>query len=216
MTLHLHSFFNSSTSYRVRIALALKGIAHDVTGVDIRADAHKQPAFMPALNATSAVPVISDDGGFSLGQSLAIIDWLDAQVPEPRLIPAEPMARARVLELSYLIACDIHPVNNLRVLRFLGNEFGADAAARDRWYRHWIAEGMAGVERLLKSHGHGPFCFGNTPTLADCCLIPQIANAVRTGCDTAPYPRAMAIHAHATAQPAFIAAAPRNQPDFDQ
>jgi len=102
------------------------------------------------------------------------------------------------------------------VLRYLSAEYGADTGARDRWYRHWIAEGMAGVERLLDAHGSGPYCFGAAPTLADCCLIPQIANAVRTGCDTAPYPHAMAIYAHATAQPAFIAAAPRNQPDFDQ
>lgn len=216
MTFVLHSFFNSSTSYRVRIALALKGVAHDIVGVDIRADAHKQPGFMPGRNATAAVPVLDTGHGFSLGQSLAIIDWLDTQIAEPRLIPAEPLARARVLELAFLIACDIHPVNNLRVLRYLGSEFGADSAARDRWYRHWIAEGMAGVERLLNAHGSGPFCFGDAPTLADCCLIPQIANALRTGCDTGPYPHAMAIHAHATAQPAFIAAAPQGQPDFDQ
>ncbi len=216
MNLHLHSFFNSSTSYRVRIALNLKGVPHDVLGVDIRANAHQQPAFMPALNASAGVPVLSNDSGFSLGQSLAIIDWLDAHWPEPRLIPAEPLARARVLELAYLIACDIHPVNNLRVLRYLGDELGADADARDRWYRNWIAEGMAAAERLLDSHGSAPFCFGDAPTLADCCLIPQIANAIRTGCDTSPYPHSMAIYAHATAQPAFIAAAPRNQPDFDQ
>ena len=216
MTFVLHSFFNSSTSYRVRIALALKGVAHDVAGVDIRAGAHKQPAFMPGRTASAAVPVLSDDNGFSLGQSLAIIDWLDTHWPEPRLVPLEPLARARVLELAYLIACDIHPVNNLRVLRFLGSEFGADSAARDRWYRHWIAEGMAGVERLLDAYGGGPFCFGAAPTLADCCLVPQIANALRTGCDTGPYPHAMAIYAHAIAQPAFIAAAPHNQPDFDQ
>lgn len=216
MNLTLHSFFNSSTSYRVRIALALKGITHDIVGVDIRADAHKLPAFMPDRNAAAAVPVLSDDSGFSLGQSLAIIDWLDAQWPEPRLIPADPFDRARVLELSYLIACDIHPVNNLRVLRYLGAELGADSAARDRWYRHWIAEGMAGVERLLDSNGRGLFCFGDAPSLADCCLVPQIANAVRTGCDTAPFPHSMAIYAHATAHPAFIAAAPGQQPDFDQ
>ena len=216
MALHLHSFFNSSTSYRVRIALALKGVPHDVLGVDIRADAHRAPAFMPALAASAAVPLLSDDDGFSLGQSLAIIDWLDSRWPEPRLVPLDPLLRARVLEFAYLIACDIHPVNNLRVLRYLGRELGADADARDRWYRHWIAEGMAAVERLLLGHGRPPWCFGDAPTLADCCLVPQIFNAVRMGCDTAPYPLAMAVHAHATAHPAFIAAAPRNQPDFDQ
>ena len=215
MALTLHSFFNSSTSYRVRIALALKGVAHDIAGVDIRANAHKLPAFMPDRTATAGVPVLSDDG-FNLGQSLAIIDWLDTHWPEPRLIPADPLARARVLELAYLIACDIHPVNNLRVLRYLGSELGADADTRDRWYRHWVAEGMAGVERLLDSHGSGPFCFGAAPTLADCCLIPQIANALRTGCDTAPYPHSMAIYTYATALPGFIGAGPRNQPDFEE
>lgn len=214
MTIQLHSFFNSSTSYRVRIALHLKGLAHDYIPVDIRTGAHREPAFMPDLNATSAVPVLVFDDGTSLGQSLAIIDYLDALYPEPRLVPADPLQRARVLELSHLIACDIHPVNNLRVLKYLSSKLGVDTAARDEWYRHWIAEGMAGVERLLERHGSKPFCFGENPTLADCCLIPQIANAERTGCDTTPYPLAMAVYAHALAQPAFIAAMPRNQPDF--
>ncbi|MFZ4690459.1 MAG: maleylacetoacetate isomerase [Polymorphobacter sp.] len=211
--MQLHSFFNSSTSYRVRIALNLKGVPHHIVGVDIRTGAHRLPAFAPDLNATAAVPVLVD-GDESLGQSLAIIDWLDSRFPEPRLIPAEPRLRARVLELSYLIACDIHPVNNLRVLKYLTSEFGISQAARDGWYAHWIAEGMAGVERLLARHGTPPFCFGDAPTLADCCLVPQIANALRTGCDTVPYPRAMAVYAHALTVPAFQAAMPANQPDF--
>ena len=215
MTIQLHSFFNSSTSYRVRIALHLKGVAFETVPVDIRTGAHRVQAFMPDLNATSAVPVLVIDDETSLGQSLAIIDYLDALYPEPRLIPQDALQRARVLEMSHLIACDIHPVNNLRVLKYLSSRFGADTAARDEWYRHWIAEGMSGVERLLQRHGGGRFCFGETPTMADCCLIPQIANAVRTGCDTTPYPLAMTIYAHALAQPAFIAAMPRNQPDFD-
>jgi maleylacetoacetate isomerase len=119
-----------------------------------------------------------------------------------------------VLELAYLIACDIHPVNNLRVLKYLTGDLGVATEAKDAWYAHWIADGMAGVERLLERHGGGPFCFGDTPTLADCCLIPQIANALRTGCDIAPYPRAMAIYGHAIQQPAFKAAMPASQPDF--
>jgi maleylacetoacetate isomerase len=215
MTIQLHSFFNSSTSYRVRIALHLKGVAFETVPVDIRTGAHRVQAFMPDLNATSAVPVLVIDDETSLGQSLAIIDYLDALYPEPRLIPQDALQRARVLEMSHLVACDIHPVNNLRVLKYLSSRLGADTAARDEWYRHWIAEGMSGVERLLLRHGGGPFCFGETPTMADCCLIPQIANAVRTGCDTTPYPLAMTIYAHALAQPAFIAAMPQNQPDFD-
>lgn len=211
--MQLYSFFNSSTSYRVRIALNLKGLAPDIIGVDIRTGAHRDPAFMPGVSASAGVPLLID-GDISLGQSLAIIDWLDGRHPEPRLIPAEPLARARVLETSYAIACDIYPVNNLRVLKYLTAELGATTAARDAWYAHWIAEGLAAVERLLVRHGSPPFCFGDTPTLADCCLIPQIANALRTGCDTRPYPRAMAIYAHAIAQPAFAAAMPANQPDF--
>jgi maleylacetoacetate isomerase len=212
--MELYSFFNSSTSYRVRIALNLKGVAYDSIGVDIRTGAHRQPAFAPGRNATAAVPVLGLVDGTSLGQSLAIIDWLDAQYPLPRLIPAASPARARVLELACLVACDIHPVNNLRVLKYLEAELGIGAAARSAWYAHWIAEGMAGVERLLERHGAPPFCFGEQPSLADCCLIPQIANAVRTGCDTAPYPRAMAVYAHALGQPAFAAAMPAKQPDF--
>jgi maleylacetoacetate isomerase len=211
--MELYSFFNSSTSYRVRIALNLKGVPHDIIGVDIRTGVHKDRGFVAGGAANAGVPQLAD-GDVTLGQSLAIIDWLDARVPEPCLIPAEPLARARVLELAYLIACDIHPVNNLRVLKYLTGELGVSAEAKDQWYAHWIAEGMAGVERLLERHGGGPFCFGDTPTLADCCLIPQIANALRTGCDTAPYPRAMAIYAHAIEQPAFKAAMPVNQPDF--
>lgn len=211
--MQLYSFFNSSTSYRVRIALNLKGVAHDIIGVDIRTGAHKDRAFVAGSAANAGVPQLVD-GDVTLGQSLAIIDWLDACHPEPRLIPADPLARARVLELAYLIACDIHPVNNLKLLKYLTSELGVSAQAKDQWYAHWIAEGLAGVERLLERHGKGPFCFGETPTLADCCLIPQIANALRTGCDTAPYPRAMAVYAHAIDQPAFKAAMPANQPDF--
>lgn len=210
--MQLYSFFNSSTSYRVRIALNLKGVAYDTIGVDIRTGAHREPGFMPDLNATAAVPVLAD-GDMGLGQSLAIIDWLDNRYPEPRLVPAEPLVRARVLELAYLIACDIHPVNNLRLLKYLTGELGLGVAAKDAWYAHWIAEGMAGVERLLDRHGGGRYCFGDAPTLADCCLIPQIANALRTGCDVALYPHAMAIYTHAIAQPAFKAAMPANQPD---
>ena len=211
--MQLYSFFNSSTSYRVRIAINLKGVAHDIIGVDIRTGAHRDRSFVDGGAANAGVPQLVD-GDMTLGQSLAIIDWLDARHPEPRLVPADPLARARVLELAYLIACDIHPVNNLKVLKYLTGELGVTAEAKDRWYAHWIAEGMAGVERLLERHGSGPFCFGDAPTLADCCLIPQIANALRTGCDTAPYPHAMAVYNHAIAQPAFTTAMPANQPDF--
>lgn len=211
--MQLYSFFNSSTSYRVRIALNLKQVPYEIIGVDIRIGAHRDPAFMPGMAASAGVPHLVD-GEMGLGQSLAIIDWLDGRYPDPQLIPAEPLARARVLELAYLIACDIHPVNNLRLLKYLTGELGVSAAAKDAWYAHWIAEGLTGVERLLERYGTPPYCFGDSPSLADCCLIPQVANALRTGCDTGPYPRAMAVYAHALAQPAFIEAMPANQPDF--
>lgn len=214
MTIRLHSFFNSSTSYRVRIALNLKGVAYDYVGVDIRTGEHKAADFTPGLNATAAVPVVEFDGGVRLGQSLAIIDYLDVLYPEPRLVPVAGLARARVLELAYLVACDIHPVNNLRVLKYLQAEHGVSGDGKDEWYRHWVAEGLAGVERLLADYGEGPWCFGDAPTLADCCLVPQIANAERTGCDTSPYPLAMAVYAHALTQPAVQAAMPKAQPDF--
>ena len=210
--MQLHSFFNSSTSYRVRIALALKGLAYDYVPVDIRKQAHQAPEFI-ALNPSANVPLLSD-GGTELGQSLAIIDYLDAKYPQTRLIPEDPALRMRVLELSYAIACDIHPVNNLRILRYLKTELGVSDEQKDAWYAHWIAEGLAAVERLLERHGSGPYCFGDAPTMADCCLVPQVANALRMKCDTSAFPRVMAVYQHCEAQAAFKQAAPSAQPDF--
>lgn len=212
--MELHSFYNSSTSYRARIALALKGLAYDYVPVNIRGRAHLTPEFV-ARNPSANVPLLSD-GDTDLGQSLAIIDYLDAKYPEPRLIPTDPALRMRVLELSYAIACDIHPVNNLRILRYLKNELGVSEEQKDAWYAHWMAEGLAAVERLLERHGGAPYCFGEAPTMADCCLVPQVANALRMHCDTTAFPRVMAVYAHCVAQPAFKQAAPAAQPDFDQ
>lgn len=209
--MQLYSFFNSSTSYRVRIALALKGLAADYHGVNIRTGEHRAPDYAE-LNPARVVPTLVD-GDFSLGQSMAILDYLDQRVPEPRLIPQEPRLRARVLELANVIACDMHPVNNLRILKYLQGPLGLSAAQKDAWYAHWAAEGFEAVERLLALHGSGPWCFGDQPTAADVCLVPQVANALRAGCDLAPYPRVMAVHAHAQQHPAFIAARPQEQPD---
>ncbi|MFP6561324.1 maleylacetoacetate isomerase [Paraburkholderia sp. B3] len=214
--MQLYSFFNSSTSYRVRIALNLKGVAYEYEGVNIRVGAHRDAQYVAGVNPSASVPAIVD-GDFHLGQSLAIIDWLDARYPEPRLIPAEPEARARVLELAYLIGCDIHPVNNLRILRYLQDELKVSAAQKNAWYRHWVDEGMAAVERLLERAApthEGPWCFGAQPTLADCCLVPQIANALRMGCELDAYPRSLAVYRHASAHPAFVAAEPQRQPDY--
>ncbi|MBP0620606.1 maleylacetoacetate isomerase [Cupriavidus consociatus] len=211
--MQLYSFFNSSTSYRVRIALALKGLPYDYLGVNIRTGQHRVAEYVDGINPSASVPALVD-GDFTLGQSLAIIDYLDARHPEPRLLPQDPVQRARVLELSMLIGCDIHPVNNLRVLRYLQDTLKVTPGQKDAWYRHWIDEGMAGVERLLARQGHGNWCFGDAPTLADVALVPQVANALRMGCDLGRYERAMAVYAHASAHPAFAQAAPARQPDY--
>ncbi|CAG9168810.1 Maleylpyruvate isomerase [Cupriavidus laharis] len=211
--MQLYSFFNSSTSYRVRIALALKGLPFEYLPVNIRTGQHREAEYVQGINPSASVPALVD-GEFTLGQSLAIMDYLDAHYPEPRLLPQEPERRARVLELTSLIACDIHPVNNLRVLRYLQDVLKVTPEQKDAWYRHWIDEGMAGVERLLALHRKGLWCFGDSPTLADVTLVPQIANAQRMGCDLSPYPRALAVYAHASVHPAFAKAAPKQQPDY--
>ncbi len=210
--MQLYSFFNSSTSYRVRIALALKGLDHAYRPIDIRKYEHRAADYL-ARNPSGGVPMLVD-GDMSLGQSLAIIDYLDATHPEPRLIPGDASLRARVLELSSVIACDIHPVNNLRVLRYLHKVLQVTPEQKNAWYQHWIAEGLTAVETLLAQHGHGPYCFGDAPTLADCCLVPQVANALRTDCDVTPYPKVMAVYKHCGEQPAFQRAQPSAQPDY--
>lgn len=211
--MQLYSFFNSSTSYRVRIALALKGLDYDYKGINIRVGEQKNDDYR-ALNPSQGVPLLVEDDGTALSQSMAIIDYLDETHPEPRLLPAEPRARARVLELANAIACDMHPVNNLRILGYLKNRLEVSEEQKNDWYRHWIAEGFGAVEALLERYGHGPYCFGEAPTLADCCLVPQVANAERMGCDLSAYPRVMAVYQHCQRQPAFQQAAPSRQPDF--
>lgn len=211
--MQLYSFFNSSTSYRVRIALALKGLDYDYKGINIRVGEQRADDYR-ALNPSQGVPLLVEDDGTALSQSMAIIDYLDETHPEPRLLPAEPRARVRVLELANAIACDMHPVNNLRILGYLKNRLEVSEEQKNDWYRHWIAEGFGAVEALLERYGHGPYCFGEAPTLADCCLVPQVANAERMGCDLSAYPRVMAVYQHCQRQPAFQQAAPSRQPDF--
>lgn len=208
----LYSFFNSSTSYRVRIALALKGIEYEYVPVNIRTLEHRAADYV-AMNASANVPLLVD-GDMVLGQSLAIVDHLDTSVPMPRLIPLDLPRRARVLEFASMIGCDIHPINNLRVLRYLKDELGLDDAQKGAWYAHWIGEGLAAAERLLERHGSGPFAFGGEPTLADCWLVPQVANALRMNCPIEKFPRVAAIHRHCAGHRAFQAAAPDRQPDF--
>jgi maleylacetoacetate isomerase len=174
---------------------------------------HRAPDYVANVNPSASVPALID-GDFNLGQSLAIIDYLDQKHPEPRLIPLEPVLRARVLEFASLISCDIHPVNNLRVLRYLETELKVTPQQKSAWYRHWIAEGMAGVERMLERSNAGPWCFGARLTLADVCLVPQVANALRMDCDLSSYPRSLAVYEHASKQPAFDGARPQRQPDY--
>jgi maleylpyruvate isomerase len=213
--MQLYSFFNSSTSYRVRIALALKGLDVDYHGVNLRAG-EQRLAQHRELSPIGGVPVLVGDDGVSLTQSLAILDYLDALYPHAPLLPSEPLLRARVLEVAQLIACDIHPLNNVRVLGYLQRELKLSAEAKDSWYAYWVAEGLAALEALLQRYGFGPYCFGAQATLADCCLVPQVANAERVGCDLQAYPRVMAVYEHCQAQPAFQRAAPGRQPDFIQ
>ncbi|MDR0457971.1 MAG: maleylacetoacetate isomerase [Burkholderiaceae bacterium] len=214
--MELYSFCNSSTSYRVRIALALKGLDVTYHGVNIRTGAQYETHYVNDINPQAGVPAVVE-GDFSLGQSLAIIDWLDATHPDPRLIPLDSRRRARALEMSYQIGCDMHPVNNLRVLKYLQGTLKVTPEQKDAWYRHWVAEGLSAVEILLaRASGEfgGPWCVGHAPTVADCCLVPQVTNALRNQCDLTPYPRVRAVYEHARAHPAFIQAEPQRQPDY--
>lgn len=199
----LFDYWRSSASYRVRIALNLKGIDYDAVPTDLLTREQKAPEYV-ARNPQGLVPMLHIDG-LDLTQSLAIIDYLDATRPEPRLIPAEPAARAATLAKAMIIIADIHPVNNLRMLHYLKNELGHDQAAIDTWYRHWIAEGFAALEKLAPETG---LFGGNAPDLADLCLVPQMANARRFEMDLAPYPRLTRIDAELQALPAFAAAHP--------
>jgi maleylacetoacetate isomerase len=209
----LYSFFRSSAAYRVRIALNVKGVAYETVTVNLPASAHHAAEFR-ALNPQATIPTLDDDGTI-LWQSLAIIEYLDTRYPSPRLIPTEPVARARVQALAQLIACEIHPLNNLRVLIYLRRELKLDEAAVAKWYAHWIAEAFGPLETLVTKLGSGRHCFGDSLTLADVCLVPQIYNARRFSCELAPYPTLVRIADGLAAQPAFAAAAPDRQPDAE-
>jgi maleylacetoacetate isomerase len=208
----LYSFFNSSTSFRVRIALALKGLSYDYAGVNLRSGEQGKEMYRE-LSPAGIVPVLVD-GDLTLTQSLAIIDYLDHRHPEPRLVPEDPVLRARVLEIAQTIACEIHPINNIRVLKYLTGELGVNEENKSAWYKHWIDKGLGAVEGLLAKLQVGTYCVGDAPTLADCCLVPQVANAMRMGCDLSKFTRVLSVYEHCMKQPAFIQAAPQNQPDY--
>ncbi|GAB3429874.1 maleylacetoacetate isomerase [Massilia solisilvae] len=212
----LHTYYRSSASYRVRIAMNLKGLHATEAYVHLSRNGGEQfgPAF-DALNPQHLLPVLEDDG-LVLTQSLAIVEYLDETHPGIALLPADARGRARVRALSQAIACDIHPINNLRVLKYLGGELGVTDEQKNAWYRHWVALGFGALERqLAHDGGAGLFCHGDTPTMADCCLVPQLYNARRFGCDLAPYPTLVAIGERCEALAAFEKARPEAQPDAD-
>ena len=208
----LHGYWRSGAAYRVRIALALKGLAYETQGHDLRTGAQKAADYV-ALNPQGMVPALQIDGAV-LTQSPAILEWLEETNPQPPLLPDDALSRARVRAMAALIACDIHPLNNLRVGKSLREDFGADQAAVDAWAARWIVQGFTALEALVERDGQG-WCFGDTPTLADACLIPQIYSAHRFNVPLEAFPRLLAIDAAAQAHPAFIAAHPDNQPDAD-
>lgn len=218
MSMKLYTYFRSSAAYRVRIALNLKDIAYDSIPVHLLQDGGQQllPAYR-AVNPSALVPALDDDGAI-LTQSLAMLEYLDETRPDVPLLPADALGRARVRALALAIACDAHPLTNLRVLKYLKNTLGLSDEAKQEWYRHWMAEGLAAVEALLAQGdpaGTGLFCHGDSPTMADCCLVPQVFNAQRFAIDLAPYPRVARIHAHCAGLPAFAAAHPSRQPDAE-
>ena len=210
----LHGYYRSSASFRVRIALNLKGIAYQSTAWHLRHGAHLEAAF-GAINPHKLIPVLDDEGTL-LTQSLAIIEYLDETHPAPPFLPSNPADRAYVRALAQSIACDIHPIDNLRVLKYLREHFAADEAAVGRWYNHWIATGFAGIEAMLAANPHtGMFCFGETPGLADILLVPQVVNAGNYKLDMTPYPVINRIFDACMALPAFADAHPRAQADAE-
>ncbi len=212
----LYNYFRSSASYRVRIALNLKGLDYEYLSIHLTRGGGEQfaPGFQ-ALNPQALVPALQD-GAHTLTQSLAIIEYLEETRPQPRLLPADPVARARVRSLALAIACEIHPLNNLRVLNYLTKTLGVSEDAKVAWYRHWVAVGLEAVEAQVAAGPAGQFCVGDTPGLADCCLVPQLFNARRFGCDLTAYPTLLAIEKNCDALEAFQRAAPGKQPDAEK
>jgi maleylacetoacetate isomerase len=206
--MRLYTYFRSSAAYRVRIALNLKGLPYESIPINLLKGEQSAPGYA-SVNPQGRVPSLATDGAVLL-QSPAILEYLDETHPEPPLLPSDPVARARVRAACALIACDIHPLNNLAVLRYLKRQLGHEQAAIDAWYVHWIIEGFDALEKMI---GPGPFAFGPRPTLADVYLIPQVANARRFKIALDAYPKIAAADAACAALEAFAAAAPERQPD---
>lgn len=212
--MQLYGYFRSSASYRVRVALALKGLDYDLQPVHLRRGEQHAPDYV-ARNPQGLVPALVHDGAM-LTQSLAIVEYLDERFPEPALLPGAPADRAWVRALAQVVACDIHPINNLRVLQYLEKDLGLDANAQAAWARRWIEDGFAAMEAMLKSDPRtGEHCFGDGPTLADVCLVPQIFNSQRFAVDMGQYPTLARIHENCMRLSAFKDQAPERQPDAE-
>jgi maleylacetoacetate isomerase len=209
----LYGFFRSSTSFRLRIALAWKGLPYETETVSLPNMAHKAPGFL-SVNPQGLVPALIDDDGKVFTQSLAMIEWLDEKYPTPSLMPADIDERWYVRAASQILGCELHPLNNVRVLKYIKSSLGATAEQSQEWYEHWLAEGMSGLEKFLVTQKrHGKFCLGDQFTMADVCLVPQIYNAMRFNCDLAPYPAAMAIFQNCDALDCVRTTEPSTQPD---
>ena len=211
----LHNYFRSSTSYRVRIALALKQVEYEYVAHHLRHGGHRAPAYL-AVNPQGLVPTLIWENGTAIAQSLAIMEFLDEVVPEPPLLPPDPAGRARVRMLAQMIACDVHPVNNLRVLDRLRSRYGADDVEIAEWFRHWVNETFRPLEQMLSDSPHtGIFCHGDKPGMADICLVAQVANNARFSVDMAPYPTICRIRDACMELDAFVISAPARQPDAE-
>ncbi|RXZ38207.1 maleylacetoacetate isomerase [Oxalobacteraceae bacterium CAVE-383] len=211
----LYTFFRSSASYRVRIAMNLKGLPYEPELIHLSKDGggQNQPAFRQ-LNPQGLLPVLIDDDGHTLTQSLAILEYLEELHPETPLLPPDALGRAQVRSIALAISCDIHPINNLRVLQYLGGTLGQNEEQRNTWYRHWTESGLNALETMLVQSGKaGKFCHGDTPTLADCCLVPQMFNAKRFECDLSKIPTLVRINDACLQLEAFAKASPPQQPD---
>lgn len=207
----LYTYFRSSAAYRVRIAMHLKGLAYDPEFIHLAKGKHNDAAFA-SVNPAKLLPALIDDGNL-LTQSLAIIEYLDETHAAVPMLPKTPLARARVRALSLLIACEIHPLNNLRALKYLNRELKVSEEQKNAWYRHWVEDGLAKFEAMLADGKTGKFCHGDMPGMADCCLVPQIANGKRFDCNFDHVPNVMRIWNECNQLDAFQKAAPQHQPD---